>query len=206
MIDEPSKRECAVCGIDLSGHHPLAKLCSDTCRAERARVRATQYRLDNIDAVRAKDRERARIFRQENPELSRQRVKRAMSTPEAKEKARLRMRKYYWENPEKFRERAREYWRKNPEAMKQKNANRDKEKMRVAARKYRASNPDHCRYIQRVWRLKNIDKYRRQERQRAYRRDVTVRAMRELGLAPSGLTRDEIWAAVCALNLIGKGG
>lgn len=195
-------RHCLVCGISLAGQHPRAKLCSDTCRTEAARARALQYRADNIEAVRAKDRDRARSFREKNPELSRLRVKRAMSKPKGKAKARFRAWKYYWQDPQKFRQKTQNYYSRNPEKLREQNARRDREQLRISAHEYRLRNHDLCLNRKRIYRIENVDECRRASRERARKRDAAVSAMRELGLVPVGLSREEIWYAVRELDLI----
>lgn len=42
-ITRNSKRACDVCGKDITGYHPKAKVCSDECRKEKAKRYSAKY-------------------------------------------------------------------------------------------------------------------------------------------------------------------
>lgn len=85
-------RICLCCGEDIGHRPPRVKICtSPDCRRERARIRAAEYRWNNIEMVREK--ERAKAARDPNNKM------RAKAWNEAhRQEAIKRKRRYYASN------------------------------------------------------------------------------------------------------------
>ena len=115
------------------------------CRACAERVRE---KAEKVEEAKRRKRERAREWKQANPE-----------------KVREHKRKWQEKNREKVREHKRKWREKNREKLQeQKQANREKE--REQERKRRQANPEKERERKRKWRQANPEKVREQQRKR----------------------------------------
>jgi len=169
-----------------------------------------------------KDRIRARKFREENPEIikERKRIWRLnnlhkiaiyRSTDEYKRKSKDRSSKWRKENPEKaarwFKENTDKLktWRdENPEKLKEYNfkwRNKNKEHEKERCKKYRKDNPEKIRATHTAW-IKSHPEWRKiQDRnQRAKRRSKALGKL-SLGLVNRLLTRQKNRCAICRKSL-----
>lgn len=136
--------ECKLCGRDFIPVHFNQKLCSPECKHNAKRIVQERYKLTKKGQI-SKKKWIASKTRKENEEGYRQK-------PPAKEKARIRSRKYYWrdrDNPE-YMEKRREYDKKyiqnNYKQARENNQKATKKYRKTENGKWRAKVYKHQRY------------------------------------------------------------